>query len=298
MLPFNFPLVDKSVRYLIFSSCSISVGLSFVHAAFKELLECRSVLQHSYAYSFFKFESLAFKRQRQGKRAWNEKTAFEQLQSELEIITEQMSDIVARSHLRATQTQILFLTVGASERRNEFSKLIFTLLREEKKREKSAASSAAKPPRSSTPGWSRSLPAVPLATLGENNVRAAGTGTLVVQGLANGEAGDDDETQTEQQLQATETVREALMASLEAFMANTDEHPTFVAHVDTGDDDDNEVGDDDETGISEANEVLEEENDDDEDDEEEFNSWACSACTYMNTTGRHCAMCGTAPGGA
>ena len=199
-----------------------------------------------------------------------------------------MSDIVARSHLRATQTQILFLTVGASERRNEFSNLIFTLLREEKKREQNAALLAAKPPRSS-----RSLATIPIASIGGNNVRAAGAGTLVVQGLANGEAGDDDddETQAEQQQQATETVREALMASLEAFMANTDEHPTFVARVDAGDDDD-------EDGNSDANGVIEQEDDEDDGDDEEFNSWACSACTYMNTTGRHCAMCGTPPVGA
>ena len=78
-----------------FSGKSVGIlgaGLSFVHAAFKELLECRSVLQHSYPFSFFRYESLALKRHRHGKRLWNEKTTFEQMQSELEMITEQMSD--------------------------------------------------------------------------------------------------------------------------------------------------------------------------------------------------------------
>lgn len=296
---FNFGGKGTSTCFLIqayrkqcLTMCAVFAGLSFVHNAFKELLECRSVLQHSYAYSFFKFESLAFKRQRQGKRAWNEKTAFEQLQSELEIITEQMSDIVARSHLRATQTQILFLTVGASERRNEFSNLIFTLMREEKKREQNAASSAAKAPRSS-----RSIGAIPITAINVSNVPAVGTDTLVVQGLANGEADDENVTQVVNRQQATETVREALMASLEAFMANTDDHPTFVAHVDVDDDDNQaEENDDEENGIAVANGAFGgEQHDDDDGEEEEFRRWACSACTYMNTTGRHCAMCGTPP---
>ena len=250
-------------------------------------MECRSVLQHSYAYGFFKFESLALKRQRHGKRAWNEKIAFEQLQSELEIITEQMSDIVARSHLRATQTQILFLTVGASERRNEFSNLIFTLLKEEKKQERNATSEA-------RPRSSRNIVSAPIAG-GAENIGAAAAGTFVVQGLANEDVGDD--AQVEQQ--GTETVREALMASLEAFMANTEDPPTFVAHVDVNDDDNDD--NDDENGNNGANEDFdgeEEEDDDDEEDDEQFNSWACSACTYMNTTGRFCAMCGTPPTGA
>jgi hypothetical protein len=61
---------------------------------------------------------------------------FESLQSELETITEQMSDIVARSHLRATQYQISFLTAGAAEKRTEFSNLMFSILNEERREEK------------------------------------------------------------------------------------------------------------------------------------------------------------------
>lgn len=43
-----------------------------------------------------------------------------------------MSDIVARSHIRATQIQINLLTVEAAQRRMEFCTLIFKVLREER----------------------------------------------------------------------------------------------------------------------------------------------------------------------
>lgn len=279
------PVVGAATDFMCDTNFSFGgKGLSFVHAAFKELLECRSVLQHSYVYSFFKFESLAFKRQRHGKRAWNEKTAFEQLQSELEMITEQMSDIVARSHLRATQTQILFLTVGASERRNEISNLIFSLLKEEKRKQDTASDVKPRSIRNIASllpiddGVVSNSPAAAAA--------AAAAGSLVVQGLANE---DDGEAQNDPQ--ATETVREALMASLDEFLANTEDEPTFLAHIEVDEDDD-------EGGVIMGGEASDEFDEDEDDaDDEEFSSWACSACTYMNTRGRHCAMCGTPPDG-
>jgi hypothetical protein len=245
-----------------------------VHAAFKELLECRSVLQHSYAFSFYKFQHLSSKKYRHVKRLWNEKAAFEQMQSELEIITEQMSDIVARSHLRATQTQILFLTVGASERRTEFSNLIFTLMNEEKKRKRDGTSDKK---RRSTRATEAAPPASAVGNVGELEGMAGST--FVVQAIAPaaqvGDEGEGEDDTERPQNEDQETVREALHASLEAFMANTDEQPTFVAHVDIDSDSDGLDG---------------------EDDEGRFNSWACSACTYMNSGGRHCAMCGTPVG--
>lgn len=64
-------------------------GLSFVHNAFFELFECRSLLQHSYAYSFFRYKMSYGMAYRQAKRRMSEKAAFEQLQSELEMLTEQ-----------------------------------------------------------------------------------------------------------------------------------------------------------------------------------------------------------------
>jgi ankyrin repeat protein len=110
-------------------------GLSFVHAAFTELLECRSVLRHSYPFSYFRYlgSSSMSHRLPHLHRRRKEKLLFERLQSELETLTEQMSDIVARSHLRATQVQISFLTAGAAEKRLELSNLIFEIFREEKK---------------------------------------------------------------------------------------------------------------------------------------------------------------------
>jgi hypothetical protein len=43
-----------------------------------------------------------------------------------------MSDIVARSHIRATQIQITLLTVEAAQRRIEFYTVLFKVLREER----------------------------------------------------------------------------------------------------------------------------------------------------------------------
>jgi hypothetical protein len=110
-------------------------GLSFVHSAFTELLECRSMLRHSYAFSYLRYPTFSSAGHRYthlyGKR--KEKLQFERVQSELEILTEQMSDIVARSHLRATKVQISFLTASAAEKRVEFSNLMFQIFKEEKK---------------------------------------------------------------------------------------------------------------------------------------------------------------------
>jgi len=119
------------------SCCSLllsSVGLSFVHAAFTELLECRSFLQHSYAFAFFRYPTLYYlRRNRIVKLRQREKATFEQFQAELEMLTEQTSDIVARKHLRATQTQIMFLTSEAAEKRRAFSSFIITVLDDERK---------------------------------------------------------------------------------------------------------------------------------------------------------------------
>lgn len=65
-------------------------------------------------------------------------------------MTEQMSDIVARAHLRATQMQIMFLTAGAAEKRTEFTNLMFSILNEEQKEHAmDKAEKVSKSPRSS-----------------------------------------------------------------------------------------------------------------------------------------------------
>lgn len=114
-------------------------GLSFVHSAFTELLECRSVLQHSYIFSYFRFTSIHPKRYRLIKPLLKEKLAFEQTQAELEMMTEQISNVVARRHLRATQAQIMFLTATSAEKRKEFSNLMLNLLNRERAEENSEA---------------------------------------------------------------------------------------------------------------------------------------------------------------
>jgi Ariadne domain len=105
------PVVEEAKLFIGDDSFNFEgKGLSFVHSAFTELLECRSMLQHSYAFAFFRYKSLHPLRYRLVRRVNDEKKVFETVQSELEMLTEQMSNIVARSHLRATQTQIVFLT--------------------------------------------------------------------------------------------------------------------------------------------------------------------------------------------
>ena len=114
-------------------------GISFIHNAFFELAECRLTLRHSYAFSFYRYPSKSFTKPSSSppmsylgnKR--KEKFRFERLQSELEILTEQMSDIVARSHLRASQIQITYLTAGAAEKRLELNNFLFQIYREEKR---------------------------------------------------------------------------------------------------------------------------------------------------------------------
>ena len=116
-------------------------GLSFIHAAFTELLECRSLLQHSYAFAFFRYPiTFHIRRDRLSKSKEREKAGFELLQSELEMLTEQLSDIVARKHLRATQMQIMFLTKNACQKRSEFTSLMLSLLNQQLKEKAERAS--------------------------------------------------------------------------------------------------------------------------------------------------------------
>ena len=100
--------------------------LSFIHDSFVELLECRSFLQHSYALGFYRYAKARKKvrgrrRTRVARALEDEKETFEGLQSELEMLTEQMSDIVARQHLRASKTQVIAATSLAREKRQEMN---------------------------------------------------------------------------------------------------------------------------------------------------------------------------------
>lgn len=193
-------------------------GLSFVHAAFTELLECRSVLKHSYAFSFFRYPSMYnFRRFAQLNSRRREKVTFERIQSELEMLTEQMSDIVARAHLRATQVQITFLTAHAAEKREDFSNLIFSILHEERKE-----------------------------AMFEEKVFAP-TSSLTNQRFV---LGRDDENSSDEE-------GDRFRSSLTSMLARN--LPLDLE----------EIG---------APPVAQ--------------MWECPACTYMNSSGRHCAMCG------
>lgn len=111
-------------------------GLSFLYAAFCELDECRSVLLHSYPFAYYRFADIDLRRHRYSKQCRclaREKKQFEKLQSELELITENMSDIVARKHLRANESQIRFMTMTAAEKRKDFSNFLLTTLTEARK---------------------------------------------------------------------------------------------------------------------------------------------------------------------
>lgn len=129
------PVVREAIEITGSSLVFGGKGLSFLHAAFVELLECRSVLQHSYAFSFFRFKPDSIFRYSQMRQQDLEKAEFERAQSELEVMTEQVSDLVARSHIRATQTQIAFLTNVTARKREEFSKVMIKILSTERNEE-------------------------------------------------------------------------------------------------------------------------------------------------------------------
>ena len=118
------PVVRKAIEYDGGIHIFDGKGISFIHAAFSELLECRSMLQHTYVFAFMNYKSNILSRQQS-----NEKFVFERIQSELELLTEQISDIVARTHIRASETQIVFLTKVAAGKRKEFTNFMIDLLR-------------------------------------------------------------------------------------------------------------------------------------------------------------------------
>lgn len=130
------------------------------------------------------------------------------------MITEQMSDVLARSHIRASQVQISFLTAGAAEKRVDFSNLMFSILHEERGKDRRR--------REGDPSRKRR---------GSSDRLNPWTGMIEDR---SDHSSDDD----------------------------YDSHETFLDDGDGGSD-----------GTA---------------------MWACSACTFMNSRGRRCEMCGTA----
>jgi hypothetical protein len=236
--------------------CSCFLGLSFVHAAFTELLECRSFLQHSYAFAFFRYPALYYiRRNRVVKMRQREMSTFGQFQSELEMITEQMSDIVARTHLRATQTQIMFLTGEAAEKRRNLSNFLIAILNDARKEERDNAGMENDAQRCSIP---------PPIDIGGMLARLQSR--VPVRNEHDGMDSDDSGVtnpypglRQRREIEEEAAMQEALQASLQAFVAESQFH---------------------ETGS------------DTEEAEGPFAEWSCESCTYMNSRGRTCAMCG------
>ena len=217
-------------------------GLSFVHGAFVELYECRSLLQHSYAFSFFRYGA-GSKVYKQTRRRLAEKVAFEQLQSELELLTEQMSDVVARAHLRATQSQILFLTASASERRCEFSNLLFSILNKERKE--------------------TMVNEIKLESQNGNRLQIA-LETLPMAG-------------TSYRGSLSDGVRLVLAAE-----------PTNLFSSDA-----NDLEAAIRASLGDLRVPVDNEQEESNDSDAGARDWACTACTYVNTESRRCAMCNT-----
>jgi len=264
------PVVRAAIEFNGFNSFNFGgEGLSFVHDAFAELQECRSLLQHSYAFSFFRYKFQHGASYRLMKKRMNEKLAFEQLQSELEMLTEQMSDVVARLHLRATQAQIKFLTAITAEKRKDFSNIMIRIhvqeMREaqgiddkqdskKKKRKKSSRRRMRGILDDFTLSLATNQPTIEAAT----GAAAAGTDTSDGGGEA-----DTPTFATAVNSALENEFEEAIRASLQDFMASVGNRPAGGAE-----------------GDGEGN-------------DEEDTDWACSACTYMNSRGRVCEMCGT-----
>lgn len=217
------------------------------------------------------------------KKTEKEKGFFEQLQSQLEMLTEQLSDIVARSHLRATQTQIMFLTRGAAEKRREFTSLMIAIMDDEKREDKrrEEEQNRAESPTGTSVDPSLSPPPSPSELDGPPTRVAQGIPLPLPRGEAYEEVpphfrsiaprdpmsmptdANNEETTDESMIQQAEelAVREAVLASMQEFMDHST--PTH--------------------DIIDSNTV----------DADRWADWSCSACTYMNAGGTFCAMCGS-----
>jgi ankyrin repeat/IBR domain-containing protein 1 len=112
-------------------------SLDFVRSAFIELIECRSFLRFSYVLAFYRYSKARSqtttnlkKRSRSSRALYAEKQTFEVLQSELEMLVEQMSDIVARKHMRASKCQVGMATAAAAAKRTEMGLRVVGILNE------------------------------------------------------------------------------------------------------------------------------------------------------------------------
>lgn len=257
-------------------------GLSFIHNAFFELAECRSTLRHSYAFSFYRYPSKAFSKASLSpptsylgnKR--KEKFRFERLQAELETLTEQMSDIVARSHLRASQVQITYLTSGAAEKRLELNNFLFQIYREEKReaeRRKKREEEGKKQPPQSARQYFSSLDNARIQSSNQEifnrlvQLREQRYGPTPNPYLTIGELPTNGR-ELSMQLMAQDQRLHAIGERLRGMEGLLRSQNRGVRRTE-------------EDGHDATNEIP------------VSQMWDCSRCTFMNTGGRFCAMCET-----
>jgi len=274
------PVIEAAIEFSGFPDFNFGgKGLAFIHGAFTELLECRSLLQHSYAFAFTRYPNgSTFRSNRELKAREREKGTFEQLQSELETLSEQLSDIVARSHLRATQTQIMFLTSTSAEKRREFTVLLISILEEARKEEEKKKENEVKgnhpvhPSGGSdrysqrpwdvamAPPWRRRTIGDPFNSLHQETFPVRTLPPLMPPGMGGlhtwGGRGPD---------------RDDGGGGIERVLhtGNRNQRATVHETYDGQDFDASSAGD------------------------RWAANWDCIACTYMNSHGRFCAMCGT-----
>lgn len=254
------PIVHAAIEFSEDSAFNFGGrGLSFVFDAFTELRECRSVLQHSYAFSYFRYDQESNGSRRQRCRI-SESMSFEKLQADLETITEQMSDLVARAHMRATQYQILYLTLTAAQKRKDFLDFLLRLQEKEKDDPESLEYDSD----------------LSLGSEGQSLDRAASLSSIFQDEATPGEAIVDSgragaDMDPEHREWASEAALDAaFQASLQAFRERSG--ALNLLHVNTSFD---------------SNEIERE-----DDDGEQYRQWSCPTCTFINTSGRLCSMCG------
>jgi len=281
------PVVDAAIEFDGSPAFNFAgKGLSFIHNAFFELAECRSTLRHSYGFSFYRYPSKSFSKTSLSpptsylgnKR--KEKFRFERLQAELETLTEQMSDIVARSHIRASQVQITYLTSGAAEKRLELNNFIFQIYREEKreaerqkKREEEEKKQPPPAPRYYTRAQNREMQLSASQEMFNRlmQIREQRYGPTPNPYLAVGDLpsnGRDLSMQLMAQDQRLHAIGERLRG-MEGLLRSQNRR-IYQNEDDSLDDD---------SGQYETSEIP------------SSQMWACSRCTFMNSGGRFCSMC-------
>jgi len=203
----------------------------------------------------------------------------------LEMLTEQLSDIVARKHLRATMTQIMFMTSAAAEKRRALSAFIMAMGHGHKKKQKERRRK--RPDRhviAMTPStfqdndydsdhdelnldlmgyWTRGRGArrSQLNSNIDTHGRWATSTAQMEPDTNNASTHNDSDSLQEWQADHHEDAafQLAVQASIRSHLAYTEE----MTNLDSSD------------------------------EEEDNHQWSCPECTYVNIGGRRCSVCGS-----